>query len=61
MSSPEAYLVPSRPPASTETFVEDGLKKLGVKNNIFLGKKEGQETSDVSREEEEGGLPYPFS
>lgn len=61
MFSPEAHLVPARPPASTETFEEDGLEKSGVRNNIFLGKKERQETSDVSREEEEGGLLYPFS
>lgn len=44
------------PPSPTETFEEENPG-----NNIFLRKKEGQERSDVSREEEEGGLPYPFS
>lgn len=44
------------PPAPTETLEEENPG-----NNIFLRKKEGQERSDVSREEEEGGLPYPFS
>lgn len=30
-------------------------EETGLRNNLFLGKKEGQERSDVSREEEEGG------